>query len=273
MAGMLKLWNGSEWIYIAAGPKGDRGDPGMAVDATYKIDQAGGTSPTYGAITGDRNGINTDFFCSQGLYVSGTMSIWKNGQLLTQSTGSEGWWELDPAVGSIHFATPPISTDIITFAYGFMGMVDGPRGEVGPIGPEGPEGPIGNNAPIPIHHQQIIWSIEGPFLYNTQVFKLKFDLAYVGASAAIEEIHIRLDVAPVSTALRFRVLKNGTSIFTGTNYIEVPTGQYTASRTTGFVDDGAIAKDDYFQLEIVQGDGFASDMVAEMRYKWTMTGE
>lgn len=80
------------------------------------IDQAGGTSDTYGALTGTRNGSNTVFTVSQGSYATGTLQVWRNGQLLTQGS-SEDWTETTPGSGTFTFVVAPASTDEITVAY------------------------------------------------------------------------------------------------------------------------------------------------------------
>lgn len=84
--------------------------------ASFNIDCSGGTSDTYGALSGAVNGVNTVYTTSQAKYVSGTLAVWLNGQLQTQGTG-EDWVETSPAAGTFTFATAPLTGDIITVAY------------------------------------------------------------------------------------------------------------------------------------------------------------
>jgi hypothetical protein len=134
---------------------------------------------------------------------------------------------------------------------------------------------IGNIKPS-VHHQQIIWEIRGASMATSDqgVDLLKIPLAYVGAGATIEEIYIILGTSPTGSNLRFRILKNGSTIFTVTDYVELGVGSTIASRTTDFASGGVCTKDDYFQLELVQGDSnvIAANATIQMRYKWTLTG-
>ena len=90
------------------------------------IDQSGGTADTYGVLAGARNGVNVEFTVSQGVYASGSLSVYLNGQLLTQGT-SEDWHEAVPASGTFHFTTAPSATDEITAIYGGAGSGGGRR--------------------------------------------------------------------------------------------------------------------------------------------------
>jgi len=83
---------------------------------TVYIDQAGGTSDTYGALSGARNGSNTVFTVSQSVYATGTLKVWRNGQLQTQGS-SEDFVETAPASGIFTVAVAPASTDEITVEY------------------------------------------------------------------------------------------------------------------------------------------------------------
>jgi hypothetical protein len=58
-------------------------------------------------------------------------------------------------------------------------------------------------------------------------------------------------------------LKNGSNILTTPNYIEIPVGQKIKTINTGFND--SITYNDYFQLEISQGDITASDLTVHIR--------
>lgn len=83
---------------------------------TIFIDQSGGTSDTYGVLSGARNGTNKVFTVSQGVYATGTLKVWLNGQLQTQGTG-EDFVETTPASGTFTFDVAPVSTDEITVEY------------------------------------------------------------------------------------------------------------------------------------------------------------
>jgi len=83
---------------------------------TVYIDQTGGTSDTYGVLTPTPNGVLTVFTVSQGLYATGTLKVYRNGQLQTQGSASD-WTETIPASGTFTFAVPPLTTDEITVEY------------------------------------------------------------------------------------------------------------------------------------------------------------
>ena len=125
-----------------------------------------------------------------------------------------------------------------------------------------------------VEHAQLLFTIEGANLGvgNQGVKPLKIYLPYVGSGGTIEEIFAVVGTSPSGANLRLDVYKNGSSVFTGTGYIEIATGAYTVSRTTALVGSGAIAKNDYFQLVLTQGDASAADLVLHIRYKWTLTG-
>ena len=80
------------------------------------VDQAAGASDTYGALGGTRNGSNTLFTVSQAAYATGTLKVWRNGQLQTQGTGDD-WTETTPASGTFTFTVAPAATDDITVEY------------------------------------------------------------------------------------------------------------------------------------------------------------
>lgn len=82
----------------------------------YYIDQSGGTSDSYGVLSGSVNGSNYTFTVSQGKYISGSLEVYLNGQLQTQGS-SEDWVEANPLNGSFSFNTAPISGDLITAKY------------------------------------------------------------------------------------------------------------------------------------------------------------
>ena len=80
------------------------------------IDQSGGTSDTYGALSGTINGANTTFTVSESEYATGTLKVYLNGQLQIQGT-SEDWDETTPGSGTFDFNTAPESGDEVTVEY------------------------------------------------------------------------------------------------------------------------------------------------------------
>jgi hypothetical protein len=261
---------------------------------TFYIDQSGGTGDSYGVLGGARNGVNVEYTVSQGAYISGTVKVYLNGQLLTQGS-AEDWHEASAVTGTIHMWVAPEATDEIVVTYGYLGAVSAPSGmhviqlnganqtprtnlnfigtSVGISDNPGDDSTDVTIDPL-VMHSQIIWTIESTYIAaaNQGLKPLRLWLPYVGAGATIEEIIAVVNTAPTASNLRLDIHKNGSSIFSGTLYVEIPTTQYSVSRTTNFAGGGAIAKDDYFQLELVQGDSVAADLTVHMRYKWTPTG-
>jgi len=107
-AGKLMTSDGTDWISVAPAN-------------VLFIDQAGGTSDTYGVLGGTRNGSNTLFTVSQGAYNSGTLRVFLNGQMLTQGS-AEDWVETAPGSGTFTFAVAPEATDEITAVYGYQAI-------------------------------------------------------------------------------------------------------------------------------------------------------
>jgi hypothetical protein len=71
---------------------------------------------TYALLSGSINGSNTLFTVSQGVYISGTLVVARNGQVLTQG-GSNDWVETTPASGTFTFNTAPNTGDVLTAWY------------------------------------------------------------------------------------------------------------------------------------------------------------
>ena len=71
---------------------------------------------TYALLTGSINGSNTLFTVSQGVYISGTLVVARNGQVLTQGSSND-WVETTPASGTFTFNTAPNTGDILTAWY------------------------------------------------------------------------------------------------------------------------------------------------------------
>lgn len=91
---------------------------GGAAAGNFQVDQTGGTGDTYGILAGALNGINKEFTVSKGEYNTGTLSLYLNGQLLTQGS-SEDWHEDTPASGTIHTDYAPVASDELTVVYGY----------------------------------------------------------------------------------------------------------------------------------------------------------
>jgi len=85
---------------------------------SLQVDQAGGTSDTYGVLVGDIDGGNDEYTVSLGSYIVGSLKVYLNGQLQTQGS-SEDWVETTPASGTFTFATAPLTGDEITAIYQF----------------------------------------------------------------------------------------------------------------------------------------------------------
>jgi hypothetical protein len=107
-AGKLMTSDGTDWISVAPAN-------------VLFIDQAGGTSDTYGVLGGTRNGSNKVFTVSQSAYNSGTLRVFLNGQMLTQGS-AEDWVETAPGSGTFTFAVAPEATDEITAVYGYQAI-------------------------------------------------------------------------------------------------------------------------------------------------------
>jgi hypothetical protein len=107
-AGKLMTSDGTDWISVAP-------------TNVLFIDQAGGTSDTYGVLGGTRNGSNKVFTVAQAHYNSGTLRVFLNGQMLTQGS-AEDWVETAPGSGTFTFDVAPLATDEITVVYGYQAI-------------------------------------------------------------------------------------------------------------------------------------------------------
>jgi hypothetical protein len=101
-------------------PPGTGGGGGGGPTAILKIDQSGGTGDTHGVLAGTINGTNKVFTVSSGAYVSGTLTVYLNGQLQTQGTGQD-WTETSPATGTFTLIDAPVVGDEITAVYATTG--------------------------------------------------------------------------------------------------------------------------------------------------------
>ena len=79
-------------------------------------DQSGGAGDTYGALVGDIDGVNTTFTVSKGQYISGSLQVYLNGQLLIQGS-SEGWVETTPGSGIFDLNDAPVAGDELSTSY------------------------------------------------------------------------------------------------------------------------------------------------------------
>lgn len=91
---------------------------------SFQVDCSGGTSDTYGALSGSVNGSNTTFTVSLSKYVSGSLQVYLNGQLQTQGS-AEDWVETTPSSGTFTFNTAPQTGDIILAIYQYSTSATG----------------------------------------------------------------------------------------------------------------------------------------------------
>jgi len=91
---------------------------------SFQVDQSGGTSDTYGILTGAVDGSNKEYTVSLGSYVVGSLSVYLNGQLQTQGS-SEDWVETTPTSGTFTFDVAPLTGDEITAVYQFITSTTG----------------------------------------------------------------------------------------------------------------------------------------------------
>jgi hypothetical protein len=106
----IKTINGSSIL-----GSGDLAVSGSGGNTQIYLDQSPDNG-TYALLTGTINGSNTLFTVSQGVYISGTLVVARNGQVLTQG-GSNDWVETTPASGTFTFNTAPNTGDILTAWY------------------------------------------------------------------------------------------------------------------------------------------------------------
>jgi hypothetical protein len=116
-------------------------DPGQTDDALDQLasrltdqensqlykDQSGGTADTYGVLSGSINGSNKIFTVSQSVYTSGSLTVWLNGQQLTQGS-AEDWTETTPASGTFTLTNAPVTGDELYVEYLTGGIQPGGGG-------------------------------------------------------------------------------------------------------------------------------------------------
>ena len=120
-------------------------------------------------------------------------------------------------------------------------------------------------------HQQAVFSVEGINLTSSDIGikPLKIYVHEVGFAGQFEEIFIAANSPPGATDLRINILKNGTTIFNSPEYLTLAVGSGYAVR--GDFADDQVAKDDYLQFQLVQGDATAADLTVHVRFKWEAT--
>lgn len=91
---------------------------------SFQIDCSGGTGDTYGILGGSVDGSNTTFTVSLGSYVSGSLEVQLNGQLLTQGS-AEDWEETTPASGTFTLSIAPEIGDILIVKYQYQTVTTG----------------------------------------------------------------------------------------------------------------------------------------------------
>jgi hypothetical protein len=87
-------------------------------------DQSGGVSDTYGSLVGVVDGTNATFEVSESKYATGSLLVYRNGQLQTQGT-AEDWVETNPTTGLFDFLVAPLAGDEITASYRIPGSGSG----------------------------------------------------------------------------------------------------------------------------------------------------
>lgn len=88
---------------------------GAGIGGTYNVNQTPDNG-SYALLSGTVDGVNDIFTVSFGSYVSGTLVVYLNGQLLTQGVAND-YTETTPASGTFTFVTPPPTGSIITAMY------------------------------------------------------------------------------------------------------------------------------------------------------------
>ena len=106
----IKTINGSSIL-----GSGDLSVSGGGGNTQIYLDQSPDNG-TYALLSGSINGSNTLFTVSQGVYISGTLVVARNGQVLTQGASND-WVETTPASGTFTFNTAPNTGDILTAWY------------------------------------------------------------------------------------------------------------------------------------------------------------
>ena len=120
-------------------------------------------------------------------------------------------------------------------------------------------------------HQQTLFSIEGANMGigDLGTKPLRAYVHEVGLACVLEEVFVACNTPPSSTDLHIDILRNGSTVFLGDEYVTLPVGSGYAARAN--FDDEQLLQDDYLQFQLVQGDSVASDLTVHIRYKWEAT--
>ena len=104
-------------ISIETSPTAATSDSDTAAQLTkIKIDQSGGTADEYGELIGVVDGTNTGYTVSEGVYSSGSLGAYLQGQLQTKGSGLDVE-ETDPTIGSLTYTTaPPTGSELTTIS-------------------------------------------------------------------------------------------------------------------------------------------------------------
>lgn len=203
----------------------------------FYIDQAGGTSDTYGVLAGTRNGSNAVFTVAQSIYATGTLKVWKNGQLLTQGS-SEDWTETSPATGTFTFIVAPAATDEITVTYqkAVAGAVTTPYGEV-PTGAVNSANTTYTLANTPAAAMGVIVVLDGIVQYYTEDYTVSGStITFVTAPTTGTTIFVyyNASTATSQTSLitSYRAVTATTTFLAGDYTINCTSGTYTVNLPT-----------------------------------------
>jgi len=91
------------------------GSGDIQITSQYTINQTPNNG-AYNLLIGLVDGINSLFTVSDGSYLTGALSVYLDGQLMTQGVAND-YTETNPATGTFTFVTPPPVGSIITASY------------------------------------------------------------------------------------------------------------------------------------------------------------
>ena len=231
-----------------------RGDGTFAVPAGggsttnynyFYIDQAGGTSDTYGVLAGTRNGANAVFTVAQAVYATGTLKVWRNGQLLTQGSG-EDWTETTPASGTFTFIVAPAATDEITVTYQKVvaGTVFTPYAEV-PTGTVNSANLTFTLANTPAAAMGVIVVLDGITQYYTEDYTVSgttitFVVAPTTGSTIYAYYNTASSISQASIITSYRAVTATTTFLASDHTINCTSGTFTVNLPTAVGRTGQI---------------------------------
>lgn len=114
--GFIPKFNASTQEFELVAETTGWGDTITTTVNTIKKDSTAWTSDTYGVLTGAVNSINTTYTTSTSIYVSWTLTVYRNGVRQVQGI-SEDWVETTPWSGIFDFNTAPLTWDVIDVEY------------------------------------------------------------------------------------------------------------------------------------------------------------